>query len=240
MFRLGLHRRPHILGRLDMTDTQTLAPTDFAAARRHMIESQLRPTDVSDPVVIAAMAVTAREDFVPESHRAIAYIDRSVPLGGGRVLNPALSTGLLLTRAELSGDDKVLLIGSGTGYMAALLAGIVAHVVAVEQDRALVEQSRARLAAFANVETVESALDQGHAAGAPYSLIIIDGAVEQVPDTIVAQLADGGRLLTGLDESGVSRLASGRRQGGAFALVPFADTDIAPLAAFARPKSYTF
>ncbi|WAC22473.1 protein-L-isoaspartate O-methyltransferase family protein [Blastomonas sp. SL216] len=223
-----------------MTDTQTLAPTDFAAARRHMIESQLRPSDVSDPVVIAAMAVTAREDFVPASHRALAYIDRAVSLGGGRVLNPALSTGLLLTRAELSSDDKVLLIGSGTGYMASLLAGVVAHVVAIEQDRALVEQAKAQLDGLANVETVESALAEGHAARAPYSLIIIDGAVEQVPEGIVAQLADGGRLLTGLDEAGVSRLAIGRRQGGAFALVPFADTDIAPLAAFARPKSYTF
>ncbi len=223
-----------------MTDTQTLAPTDFAAARRHMIESQLRPSDVSDPVVIAAMAVTAREDFVPASHRALAYIDRAVSLGGGRVLNPALSTGLLLTRAELSSDDKVLLIGSGAGYMATLLAGVVAHVVAIEQDRALVEQAKAQLDGLANVETVESALAEGHAAGAPYSLIIIDGAVEQVPEGIVAQLADGGRLLTGLNEAGVSRLAIGRRQAGAFALVPFADTDIAPLAAFARPKSYTF
>lgn len=223
-----------------MTDTQTLAPTDFAAARRHMIESQLRPSDVSDPVVIAAMAVTPREDFIPASHRAIAYIDRAVPLGGGRVLNPALSTGLLLTRAELSSDDKVLLIGSGCGYMAALLAGIVSHVVAVEQDRALVEQARARLDGLANVTTVESALVEGHAAGAPYSLILIDGAAEMVPDALVAQLADGGRLLTGLDEAGVTRLAAGRRQGGAFALVPFADTDIAPLAAFARPKSYSF
>ncbi len=223
-----------------MTDTQTLAPTDFAAARRHMIESQLRPSDVSDPVVIAAMAVTAREDFVPASHRALAYIDRAVSLGGGRVLNPALSTGLLLTRAELSSDDKVLLIGSGAGYMATLLAGVVAHVVAIEQDRALVEQAKAQLDGLANVETVESALVEGHAAGAPYSLIIIDGAVEQVPEGIVAQLADGGRLLTGLNEAGVSRLAIGRRQAGAFALVPFADTDIAPLAAFARPKSYTF
>lgn len=223
-----------------MTDTQTLAPTDFAAARRHMIESQLRPTDVSDPVVIAAMAVTAREDFLPETQRAIAYIDRAVPLGGGRVLNPALSTGLLLTRAELSSDDKVLLIGSGAGYMAALLAGIVAKVVAVEEDHALVEQSRARLAGFANVELVESALADGHAAGAPYSLIIIDGAVGELPEAIVTQLAEGGRLLTGLDEAGVSRLATGRRTAGAFALVPFADTDIAPLAAFARPKSYTF
>lgn len=223
-----------------MTDTQTLAPPDFTAARRHMIESQLRPSDVSDPVVIAAMAVTARENFVPASLQTLAYIDRAVSLSGGRVLNPALSTGLLLTRAELSADDKVLLIGAGTGYAAALLAGIVAEVTAVEDDCALVEHARAALAGAANVTIVESALAQGHADGAPYDVIIIDGAVQQLPDGIIAQLADGGRLLTGLDDNGVARLAMGRVHAGAFALVPFADTDIAPLAAFARPKSYSF
>ena len=223
-----------------MTDTHTLAPPDFAAARRHMIESQLRPSDVSDPVVIAAMAVTRREDFVPAAQQHLAYIDRAVPLSGGRVLNPALSSGLLLTRAELSGNEKVLLIGAGTGYLAALLAGIVARVVAVEDNRALVEHASAALGGMANVSVIESDLTQGHAADAPYDLIIIDGAVQQVPDSLVAQLAEGGRLLAGVDEAGVSRLALGRRQGGAFALIPFADTDIAPLAAFARPKSYSF
>jgi len=223
-----------------MTDTHTLAPPDFAAARRHMIESQLRPSDVSDPVVIAAMAVTRREDFVPAAQQHLAYIDRAVPLSAGRVLNPALSSGLLLTRAELSGNEKVLLIGAGTGYLAALLAGIVAKVVAVEDNRALVEHASAALGGMANVSVIESDLTQGHAADGPYDLIIIDGAVQQVPDSLVAQLAEGGRLLAGVDEAGVSRLAMGRRQAGAFALIPFADTDIAPLAAFARPKSYSF
>lgn len=223
-----------------MTDTHTLAPPDFAAARRHMIESQLRPSDVSDPVVIAAMAVTRREDFVPAAQQHLAYIDRAVPLSGGRVLNPALSSGLLLTRAELSGNEKVLLIGAGTGYLAALLAGIVAKVVAVEDNRALVEHASAALGGMANVTVIESDLTQGHAADAPYDLIIIDGAVQQVPDSLIGQLAEGGRLLAGVDEAGVSRLAMGRRQAGAFALIPFADTDIAPLAAFARPKSYSF
>jgi len=223
-----------------MTDTHTLSPPDFAAARRHMIESQLRPSDVSDPVVIAAMALTPRENFVPAGQRALAYIDRAVPLPGGRMLNPALSTGLLLTRAALASDDRVLLIGAGTGYAAALLSGIVASVVAVEADRALVEHAQTTLASAANVTVVESALAEGYAAGAPYDLIIIDGAVQQVPDALVAQLADDGRLLSGLDEDGVSRLAIGRKHGTAFALVPFTDTDIAPLAAFTRPKSYSF
>jgi protein-L-isoaspartate(D-aspartate) O-methyltransferase len=223
-----------------MTETHNLAPPDFAAARRHMIESQLRPSDVSDPVVIAAMAVTAREAFVPAAQQALAYIDRAVPLADGRMLNPALSTGLMLTRAVLSASDKVLLVGAGTGYVAALLAGIVADVVAVEDNRALVEHARAALAGAANVRIVESALADGYSAGAPYDVIIIDGAVQQVPDAIVAQLAPGGRLLTGLDDKGVARLAIGRGEAHAFALVPFADTDIAPLAAFARPKSYSF
>lgn len=223
-----------------MTDTSHLAPPDFAAARRHMIESQLRPSDVSDPVVIAAMAVTRREDFVPAAQRALAYMDRAVPLLEGRVLNPALSTGLLLTRAELSSDDKVLLVGAGTGYAAALLAGIVAQVVAVENNSTLVEHARGALANMANVTLVESALDQGCPDHAPYDLIIVDGAVQQIPDALIAQLADGGRLLAGMDEDGVSRLALGRRQGASFGLVPFADTDIATLAAFVRPKSYSF
>lgn len=223
-----------------MTDTHTLAPPDFATARRHMIESQLRPSDVSDPVVIAAMAVTAREAFVPASQQALAYIDRAVPLAGGRFLNPALSSGLLLTRAELTGTDRVLLIGAGTGYLAALLSGIVQSVVAVEADGALVEHARTALADAGNVDVIESALADGHAAGAPYDLIIIDGAVQQVPDALVAQLAETGRMLCGIDENGVSRLAVGRRQGAAFALKPFSDTDIAPLAAFARPKRYSF
>jgi protein-L-isoaspartate(D-aspartate) O-methyltransferase len=223
-----------------MTDTHTLAPPDFTAARRHMVESQLRPSDVSDPVVIAAMAVTPRETFVPEAQAAIAYIDRAVPLESERVLNPALSTGLLLTRAALSSHDKVLLIGCATGYVAALLAGIVAEVVAVEDHGHLVEQARSALAGLANVTLVESPLSGGHAERAPYDLIVIDGAVQHLPEGLVEQLADGGRLVTGMDDQGVTRLAIGRRQAGAFALVPFVDTDIAPLAAFARPKSYSF
>ncbi|WP_373489371.1 protein-L-isoaspartate O-methyltransferase [Blastomonas sp.] len=223
-----------------MTATTTLSPPDFAAARRRMIESQLRPSAVSDPVVIAAMAVTQREAFVPQAQAPLAYIDRSVPLGDGRVLNPALSTGLMLTRAELRSDDKVLLVGAGTGYVAALLGGVVASVTAVEDNRLLVDHARTALGGIANVALIESPLTGGHANAAPYDLIIIDGAVDAVPPALIDQLADGGRLITGVNDNGVTRLAMGRKSATAFALLPFADTDIAPLAAFARPKGYSF
>lgn len=229
-----------------MTDTLT-APSslddravDFAAMRRAMVESQLRPTDVNDPVVIAAMALVPREDFVAPDQRAFAYIDRALPVAPGRVLNPALATGLLLNRAGLRSDDRVLLIGAGTGYAAAVLAGIVREVVALEDDAALAARAADLLAGARNVSVVEGPLAKGHGAKAPYSLIVIDGAVEQLPDPLVDQLAEDGRLVCGLVESGVTRLAIGRKSGGAFALLPFTDSDIAPLAAFAKPKGYQF
>lgn len=213
---------------------------DMTMMRRNMVDSQLRPSNVSDPVVVGAMAVTPREAFVPDAQRAIAYMDRAIPLGSGRVLNPPLSTGLLLDRADIASFDRVLLIGAATGYCAALLATIVASVVAVEEDSALIAHARAALASSANITLVEAPLDQGFADGGPYSLIIIDGAVEKLPDSLIAQLADKGRLLTGLVENGVARLAMGRKSGDAFGLIGFADSDIAPLARFAKPESYRF
>ena len=172
---------------------------DMTMMRRNMVDSQLRPSNVSDPVVVGAMAVTPREAFVPDAQRAIAYMDRAIPLGSGRVLNPPLSTGLLLDRADIASFDRVLLIGAATGYCAALLATIVASVVAVEEDSTLIAHARAALASSANVTLVEAPLDQGFADGGPYSLIIIDGAVEKLPDSLIAlvsQLHRGGPTTT--------------------------------------------
>jgi len=232
---LGAYERPA----MTMAEGLTME-LDFAAARRAMVDSQLRPSDVSDPVIIGAMAVTPREDYVDRSQRTIAYIDRAVPLGGGRWLNPPLSTGLLLSRADIRSDDRVLLIGAGTGYAAALRATMVGSVVAVEEDAALLARASAALDGHAALRLVEAPLAQGCAEHAPYTLIIIDGAIEELPPALVAQLADGGRLLTGTVEQGVTRLAIGRKHGSAFALLPFADSDIAPLPQFARPPRYSF
>jgi len=132
-----------------------------------------------------------------------------------------------------------MVIGAATGYSAAVLARLVASVVAVEEESDLVQAARTSLAG-SPVEIVEAPLAAGHGEGAPYDLILIDGAVEQLPDALVDQLADGGRLATAVIDDGVTRLAIGRRAGGGFGLVPFADAAAAILPGFARPRTFNF
>lgn len=219
------------------TTTDTSA---FDAMRHAMVASQLRTTAVNDQRVVAAMARVPREAFVPDAIRAIAYRDTALPLGGGRELNVPMATGRLLTQAELRSADRVLLIGGATGYTAAVLAEIVAHVTAVEVSADLVAAARAAPIDPTRVEIVEGPLENGHAAGAPYDVLIVDGAVEALPDALVSQVRSGGRIVTGLVERGVTRLASGVRTDGGFGLVPFLDVDCVTLPGFARPKTFTF
>jgi protein-L-isoaspartate(D-aspartate) O-methyltransferase len=207
--------------------------------RRAMVESQLRTTGVNDPRVIAAMAEVPRERFVPVERRGVAYMDRPVALGAGRALNIPEATGLLLTAAAVRASDKVLLVGAGSGYTAALLEKLAAHVTALEEDAALLTFARENLAGL-RVELVEGPLNQGWAAAAPYDLIVIDGLVEQVPDALVDQLAESGRLACAIFDRGASRLAVGRKAGAGFGLDLFADCEAAALPGFARPKTFVF
>ncbi len=208
--------------------------------RRAMVASQLRTTGVNDARVIAAMAEVPRERFVPPSSRALAYADALVPLGDGRAMNPPVALGRLLTEAHPQSFDRALLIGAGTGYGAAVLARLVRSLVAVEEDEALAAMAQDALADLRNVTVVAGPLHGGHTAAAPYDLILIDGAVELVPDGLVEQLADGGRLATGLVDGSVTRLAIGRRAGHGFGLVAFADSAAAALPGFAKPREFTF
>ena len=209
--------------------------SDFAAARRAMIESQLRPVGVTDAAVLEAMDSVPRELFVPEQSRPLAYADRSVALGGGRQLpSPAVLAQLLTQMAPRPGE-RALVIGAGTGYSAAVLTHIGCEVVAVESAPELAARAREL-----GIRIVEGPLEAGHRAGAPYDLILIDGAVERVPDALVAQLADGGRLATGLLENGVTRLAIGRRAGEGFGMAAFADAAAAILPGFAKPRAFEF
>ncbi|WP_239024487.1 protein-L-isoaspartate O-methyltransferase family protein [Sphingomonas corticis] len=216
------------------------APVDYAAMRQAMVASQLRTTAVTDTRVIAAMAEVPRERFVPAEAAAMAYRDTAVPLGQGRAANVPLATARLLVEARLRADDRVLLIGAAGGYTAAVLARIVREVVAVESLPALAEQARGALAGEPNVTVVEGALEHGHPAGAPYDVLIVDGAVEELPQALLTQVAEHGRIVSGLVERGVSRLAAGSRAGSATALAPFADIDAVRLPGFAKPKAFTF
>ncbi|WP_394653702.1 protein-L-isoaspartate O-methyltransferase [uncultured Sphingomonas sp.] len=219
--------------------TTMMGNSTEAAARAAMVVSQLRTTAVNDPRVIAAMADVPREAFVATEAAELAYRDRPVPLGAGREQNPPLATGRLLTAAELSPHDKVLLIGAGRGYTAAVLAELVAQVVAVESEAELAAAARSALADAGNVTIVEGALTDGAADHGPYDVLIVDGAVEQLPDALVAQVKTGGRVLAGLIDGGVARLASGVKSDG-FALVPFADIDCVTLPGFERPRAFHF
>lgn len=222
---------------MNATATQT---DRFEAMRHAMVASQLRTNAVSDARVVAAMTVVPREKFVPDEAAELAYRDTAVPLAHGRAQNLPIATGKLLTAAELRPGDRVLLIGAAGGYTAAVLADLVAEVVAVEVDPILASAARTALAPYPTVTLVEGALEAGHAAGAPYDVLIVDGAVEQLPDTLVAQVKVGGRVVAGLSDRGVSRLAYGRRSEGGFAIAPFADIDCVVLPGFARPRSFQF
>ncbi|HEX8480543.1 MAG TPA: protein-L-isoaspartate O-methyltransferase [Allosphingosinicella sp.] len=212
---------------------------NFEQMRRAMIASQLRTTGTNDPRVLAVMGEVPRERFVPAGRAPLAYADALVPLKPGRHLNNPMSLGRLLTEAAPRPGERALVVGAATGYAAAVLARLVGSVVAVEEDAELAAEARANLAA-SGVKLVEGPLTQGFEEGAPYDLILIDGAVESVPDALVAQLADKGRLAAGLLENGVTRLAIGRRAGEGFGMAAFTDVAAAILPGFAKPRAFTF
>lgn len=207
---------------------------NFEQMRRAMVASQLRTTAVNDPRVVAAMGKVARERFVPEAQASLAYLDTSIPLANGRALPAPMIVGRLLTEARVRPGERALVIGAATGYASAVLVELGLQVTALEQDAAFAA------ADLAGATPVQGPLAQGWAGGAPYDVILFDGAVEQVPDAIVAQLADEGRIATGIVENGVTRLAIGRKSGGAFGLISFADAEVPILPGFAQPQGFAF
>jgi len=212
---------------------------NFSEMRRAMVASQLRTTGVDDARVIAAMGEVQRERFVPADRVAVAYADAPVPLGDGRGLNPPMTLGKLLSELRPQAGESALVVGAATGYAAAILARLAGRIVAVEDDAALAAAAREKLSG-SGVELVEAPLAEGHAAGAPYDLILVDGAVEHIPDALIAQLADGGRLAAAILDDGVARLSIGRRGGAGFGMAAFADAAAAILPGFARPRVFTF
>ena len=208
---------------------------DYAAARQAMVDSQLRPEGVNDPSVIEAMSLVPREKFVPDDVKPLAYIDRSIPLGEGRELVAPAVLGLLLTALAPLRGERALVVGAGTGYSAVVMTRLGLEVTAIESSSAL-----AAIAKTNGVKVVEGPLKFGSRANAPYDLILIDGAVEYIPDELVEQLADGGRLGAAIIDQGITRLITGRRAGGGFGLVSIADAAAPVLPGFERPRVFTF
>lgn len=213
---------------------------NFKEMRKAMVVSQLRTTDVSDPRVIAAMADVAREEFVPAANRTVAYSDRGVAIGEGRALNTPLATGLLINAANIRDNDAVLIVGAATGYSAAIVSKLCSSVVALEQSAKLASKAKANLEANENITIEKGKLADGFTKGAPYSVILIDGIVEQVSAALVDQLAENGRIVAAISDSGVSRLALGRKAGGTVSYQYFADCGGCELPGFEKPKSFEF
>jgi len=210
-----------------------------ADMRSAMIDSQLRTNDVIDAAVVGAMAAVPREAHVPAHLASVAYTDRAIALGNGRALNAPLVTGRMLVAAAIRPGQRVLLIGSATGYTAAVLARLGAEVHAVEEQAELMAIAQAATA-DANIHWIAGPLNHGAPGGAPFDRIIVEGAIETLPDALTAQLADGGRLVAARPDGAVTRLVHGVKAGGAVPLRSFADMDVAPLPGFAAPAGFTF
>jgi len=196
----------------------SISPTD--AARRAMIDSQLRTSGVNEPWVLARFAAVPREDFVPAEALAAAYTDRAVPVSGGMLAAP-LVHGRMLAEARPTTADRVLVVDGGSGYLPALLEGLAGSVTTISAADAIKGGN-------------------GGKGGGDFTLLLVDGAVEHLPASLAKRLSDDARVVTGLIDDGVTRLAVGRRTGGEIALLPLAEMGIPRLPAFDKPKAWSF
>jgi protein-L-isoaspartate(D-aspartate) O-methyltransferase len=224
----------------------TSGDAHWAEARRHMVDGQLRPNRITDARLIAAFGAVPRERFMPASLAHRSYADQDVPLPGGRGLIQPMMIARLLQLLVLRADSRLLIVGAGTGYSAAIAAHAGARVVALEEDAALVAQARAALAGFAApsmLRVVQGALAAGHPDSAPYDAILIEGEVPAVPRPIADQLAEGGRLATVLAATADGRGARavlGRRIGGSFSVTDAFNCATLALPAFRREPGFVF
>ena len=170
--------------------------TDFAANRLMMVDTQVRPSDVTKFPIIDAMLSVRREAFVPRTRQETAYVDANIAIAANRVILEPRSLAKMLDAMELQQSDVVLAIGTGLGYTAALLSRMCEAVIALEEDSDMAKEAEAILLQEGsdNVVVVEGALALGSAKSGPYDAIVIEGGVEDIPSELLAQLKDGGRI----------------------------------------------
>jgi protein-L-isoaspartate(D-aspartate) O-methyltransferase len=214
----------------------------FAAQRFNMVEAQLRTNDVSDPAICAAMGEIPRERFVPAAKRALAYADVPVEVAPGRFLLDPRTFAKLLMLADVKAHETVLDVGSATGYSAAVLARLARSVIALEQDAELVRAAYELLPSLgaANVVVTQGPLNQGLKAKAPYDVIFVNGSLGEVPEALLGQLAEGGRLVAVLSEGAAGKAQVFLREHGRIGCRPGFDAVVPPLVGFAKTVGFVF
>lgn len=190
--------------------------TDFAARRTMMVDTQVRPNDVTKFPVIEAMLTIPREEFVPASRRAVAYSGENLEIGNGRVLLEPRTLAKLVDALDIQPGDLLLDLGCGYGYSSAVVARMAEAVVAIEEDEAMVAEAETRLsdAGIFNVAVLHGKLVEGQPRQAPYDVIMIGGGVEEVPQTLLDQLKEGGRIGAVFIENNLGVVRVGRRLNG--------------------------
>jgi len=216
---------------------------DFEAARKHMVDSQVRPHDVTDPRVLRAFETVQRERFLPAEFRAQAYIDREVSYAPGRVMPTARDFAKLLEALEIQPADLVLDVACGAGYSTAILAMLGEMVVAVEKDEALAARAQEAWSAIGavNAAVVSTEPREGAPKQGPFDVIVIAHVIEGEPAALLDQLKDGGRLGAFMRQEGVSRGCVWRRSGAVTGKAEVFDASIRTvLDGFIRPKTFVF
>ncbi|TNE63081.1 MAG: protein-L-isoaspartate O-methyltransferase [Alphaproteobacteria bacterium] len=216
--------------------------SESAIARSHMIDCQLRPSEVNDERIIGAIRAVPREQFVPKAKRAIAYVDEDLEVVAGRFLMEPVTFARLLKEANPGPKDVVLDVGCVTGYSAAVLAGLADAVVALEEDEELAKLAEKKLAALEimNVAVIHGELAKGVAKQGPFDVIFLEGAVEEVPAALIKQLREGGRLVCVRVEAGIGRGHIVTVKDGIVAERDLFDANVQPLPGFLKPQGFVF
>lgn len=221
---------------------------DFDRAREMMVEGQVRVADVTDRRLISAMRDIPREAFVPGKRKVLAYMDEDLPVRdaeAGAVARYLMAPAPFAKLVQLGGvgeADVALVIGCATGYSAAVLARLAGSVVALESDSALAASASETLAKLGidNVAVVTGPLEQGCPDEAPFDVILVDGAIEAVPDALLAQLKDGGRLVAVIGTGLAAAATLFEKDGGEVGSRSAFNASVMPLPGFERPRAFVF